>query len=110
MFAIIATEELDQLGQFQVKQLKNRYSDPGMFRRFIVGVDKSRMKLFDVEQSAQDDIIEHDTPVFDNSEHSERSRELLLMTMVQSLMSPTLVKNLIVVNYSKTLSDNIRCI
>ena len=76
MFAIITTEELDQLQQYQVKQLKNRYSDPGMFRRFIVGVDKSRMKLFDVEQSAQDDIIEHDTPVFDNSEHSERSREL----------------------------------
>ena len=67
MFSIIATEELDQLGQFQVKQLKNRYSDPGMFRRFIVGVDKSRMKLFDVEQSAQDDIINDDgpTPVFD---------------------------------------------
>ena len=73
MFAIISTEELDQLQQYQVKQLKNRYSDPGMFRRFIIGVDKSRMKLFDVEQTAQDDIINDDTPVFDNS---ERSREL----------------------------------
>ena len=73
MFAIISTEELDQLQQYQVKQLKNRYSDPGMFRRFIIGVDKSRMKLFDVEQTAQDDIINDDTPVFDSS---ERNREL----------------------------------
>jgi replicative DNA helicase len=73
MFAIISTEELDQLQQYQVKQLKNRYSDPGMFRRFILGVDKSRMKLFDVEQSAHDDIIQDDAPVFDSS---ERSREL----------------------------------
>ena len=72
MFAIIATEELDQLNQFQVKQLKNRYSDPGMFRRFIIGVDKSRMKLFDVEQTAQDDIINDDTPSFDLSDTGEK--------------------------------------
>ena len=67
MFAIISTEELDQLQQYQVKQLKNRYSDPGMYRRFIIGVDKARMKLFDVEQTAQDDIINDDTPVFDTT-------------------------------------------
>ena len=67
MFAIISTEELDQLNQYQVKQLKNRYSDPGMYRRFIIGVDKGRMKLFDVEQTAQDDIINDDTPAFDNT-------------------------------------------
>ena len=67
MFAIISTEELDQLQQFQVKQLKNRYSDPGMYRRFIIGVDKARMKLFDVEQTAQDDIINDDGPVFDTT-------------------------------------------
>ena len=67
MFAIISTEELDQLNQYQVKQLKNRYSDPGMYRRFIIGVDKGRMKLFDVEQTAQDDVINDDTPVFDNT-------------------------------------------
>ena len=72
MFAIISTEELDQLQQYQVKQLKNRYSDPGMFRRFILGVDKARMKLFDVEQTAQDDIINDDTPVFDNSETGQQ--------------------------------------
>lgn len=68
MFAIIATEELDQLNQFQVKQLKNRYSDPGLYRRFVIGVDKSKMKLFDVEQTAQDDIINDDTPGFDNTQ------------------------------------------
>ena len=62
MFAIIATEELDDLGQFQVKQLKNRYSDPGMFRRFIIGVDKAKMMLYDVEQSAQGDLMNDDTP------------------------------------------------
>ena len=67
MFAIISTEELDQLQQYQVKQLKNRYSDPGMYRRFIIGVDKARMKLFDVEQTAQDDIINDDGPVFDTT-------------------------------------------
>ena len=68
MFAIISTEELDQLNQFQVKQLKNRYSDPGLYRRFVIGVDKSKMKLFDVEQTAQDDIINDDTPGFDNTQ------------------------------------------
>ena len=71
MFAIISTEELDQLNQYQVKQLKNRYSDPGMYRRFMIGVDKGRMKLFDVEQTAQDDIINDDTPVFDNTTTGE---------------------------------------
>ncbi len=68
MFAIISTEELDQLNQFQVKQLKNRYSDPGLYRRFVIGVDKGKMKLFDVEQTAQDDIINDDTPGFDNTQ------------------------------------------
>ena len=73
MFAIIATEELDQLGQFQVKQLKNRYSDPGMFRRFIIGVDKAKMMLYDVEQSAQGDLMNDDTPS-GNSDDSDRRK------------------------------------
>ena len=58
MFALISTEESEQLGQILVKQLKNRYNDPTMNKRFAVGVDRSKMKLYDVEQSAQDDIIE----------------------------------------------------
>ena len=53
MFAVISTEELEKLGQLMVKQLKNRYNDPTFHKRFIVGVDRSRMKLYDVEPSAQ---------------------------------------------------------
>jgi hypothetical protein len=74
MFAIIATEELDQLGQFQVKQLKNRYSDPGLFRRFIIGVDKAKMLLYDVEQSAQVGLMNDDTPSGGNSDDPDRRK------------------------------------
>lgn len=58
MFALIVTEELENLNQIMVKQLKNRYNDPAMNKRFVIGVDRSRMKLYDCEQSAQDDIID----------------------------------------------------
>jgi hypothetical protein len=58
MFAVISTEELEKLGQLMVKQLKNRYNDPTFHKRFIVGVDRSRMKLYDVEASAQTLISE----------------------------------------------------
>lgn len=53
MFAVISTEELEKLGQLMVKQLKNRYNDPTFHKRFIIGVDRARMKLYDVEPSAQ---------------------------------------------------------
>jgi len=53
MFALISNDELDQLGQLKVKQLKNRFGDPSMNRSFIIGVDRSKMRLFDVEASAQ---------------------------------------------------------
>jgi len=53
MFALISTEELQQLNQIMVKQLKNRYNDPSMNKKFVVGVDRSKMKLYDVEDSAQ---------------------------------------------------------
>ena len=58
MFALISTEELEQLGQIMVKQLKNRYNDPTIFKRFIVGIDRAKMSLYDCEQSAQEDIID----------------------------------------------------
>ena len=58
MFALISTEELEQLGQIMVKQLKNRYNDPTMNKRFIVGIDRAKMRLYDCEQSAQDDILD----------------------------------------------------
>jgi replicative DNA helicase len=73
MFALISTEELAELGQIMVKQLKNRYNDPNIDRRFIVGVDRSKMRLFDVEQSAQEDLL--DGPVMDNTKFGEEDYE-----------------------------------
>jgi hypothetical protein len=58
MFALISTEELEALGQIMVKQLKNRYNDPTVFKRFVVGIDRAKMRLYDVEQSAQKDILD----------------------------------------------------
>ena len=58
MFALISTEELEGLGQIMVKQLKNRYNDPTMNKRFVVGIDRAKMRLYDCEQSAQDDILD----------------------------------------------------
>ena len=58
MFALISTEELEQLGQIMVKQLKNRYNDPTIYKRFIVGIDRAKMRLYDCEQSAQNDILD----------------------------------------------------
>tara|TARA_B100001559_G_scaffold166490_1_gene139530 strand:+ start:1746 stop:3119 length:1374 start_codon:yes stop_codon:yes gene_type:complete len=59
MFALISTEELEGLGQIMVKQLKNRYNDINMFKRFCIGVDRSKMRLYDCEQSAQEDILDN---------------------------------------------------
>ena len=58
MFALISSEELEELGQIMVKQLKNRYSDPTQYKRFSLGIDRAKMRLYDVEQSAQNDIID----------------------------------------------------
>jgi archaellum biogenesis ATPase FlaH len=73
MFALISTEELQDLGQIMVKQLKNRYSDPGVNRRFVVGIDRSKMRLYDVEQSAQEDLL--DGPVMDSTKFGEEDFE-----------------------------------
>ena len=69
MFALISTEELQQLGQIMVKQLKNRYNDPTQNKRFVVGVDRSKMRLFDVDPNEQ--TLTDDTPVFDKSDAGE---------------------------------------
>jgi replicative DNA helicase len=65
MFALISSEELEELGQIMVKQLKNRYNDPTFHKRFTVGVDRAKMKLYDIEQSAQKGIADagHDKPL-----------------------------------------------
>ena len=59
MFALIKTDELEELGQILVKQLKNRYNDLTIFKRFVVGVDRAKMRLYDCEQSAQDDLLDN---------------------------------------------------
>lgn len=58
MFALISTEELEKLNQMLVKQLKNRYNDPTLNKRFVIGVDRAKMKLYDVEQSAQEGLVD----------------------------------------------------
>ena len=58
MFALISTDELEELGQIMVKQLKNRYNDPTIFKRFIVGIDRAKMRLYDCEQTAQTDVVD----------------------------------------------------
>jgi replicative DNA helicase len=66
MFALISTEELQQLGQMMVKQLKNRYNDPGVNKKFVIGVDRAKMRLYDVESNAQDLIdsgMDDDKPI-----------------------------------------------
>jgi hypothetical protein len=65
MFALISTEELEALGQLMVKQLKNRYNDPTLNRRFVVGIERAKMRLFDVDSSEQ--TLQDDTPVFSKS-------------------------------------------
>ena len=58
MFALISTSELEELGQILVKQLKNRYNDPTVNKRFVIGIDRAKMRLYDCEQSAQEDILD----------------------------------------------------
>ena len=58
MFALITSEELEELGQLMVKQLKNRYSDPTMHKRFVIGIDRAKMRLYDVEQTGQDGLAD----------------------------------------------------
>ena len=70
MFALISTEELERSGQLMVKQLKNRYNDPTKYKRFVIGVDRAKMRLYDAEES--DQTLMDDTPVFDKSTSAER--------------------------------------
>ena len=70
MFALVSNEELEAQNQIMIKQLKNRYNDPATHKRFVVGIDRSRMKLFDVSESQQN--LVQDVPVFDNSTGQEK--------------------------------------
>ena len=75
MFALISNEELEGLGQIMVKQLKNRYNDPSANKRFVIGVDRSKMKLYDVEQSAQQIMDSGQAPVADYSQNNVKKFE-----------------------------------
>jgi hypothetical protein len=76
MFALITNEELQQLNQIMVKQLKNRYSDPNDYKRFVVGVDRAKMRLYDTEPDAQNGITDSgqpdDTPPLNTFGNRER--------------------------------------
>ena len=79
MFALVSNEELEQLNQIIVKQLKNRYNDPSFYKRFVIGVDRAKMKLYDVEASAQIGLsdagqVQDDVPMFDKSEFGKRQK------------------------------------
>ena len=78
MFALVSNEELEGLNQIIVKQLKNRYNDPSFYKRFVIGVDRAKMKLYDVEASAQtlSDSGKHDDdePMFDKSNFGRRQK------------------------------------
>lgn len=76
MFALVSNEELEALNQIIVKQLKNRYNDPNHYKRFVIGVDRAKMKLYDVEASAQEGLSDSgskdDKPLFDKSDFGKR--------------------------------------
>ena len=71
MIALIASDELNQLNQILVKQLKNRYSDVTNYKRFVVGIDRAKMRLYDTEASAQDGLVD-DSPIMDNTPTGQR--------------------------------------
>ena len=73
MFALITTEELEQSNQIMVKQLKNRYNDPTQYKRFVLGMDRTKIRLYDVAESEQD--LTDDTPLMDKSDLGKRMNE-----------------------------------
>ena len=75
MFALISTEELEGLGQIMVKQLKNRYNDPTYNRRFVIGVDRTKMRLYDCEQTAQDDLLDSGQEVEYNEDEQKTTKK-----------------------------------
>jgi len=74
MFALISNEELDQSGQIMVKQLKNRYNDPGKYKRFVIGIDRSKMRLYDVDIKEQT-LVDDGIPVFDKTPSGDKFKD-----------------------------------
>ena len=77
MFALISTEELEGANQLMVKQLKNRYNDPTVYKRFVIGIDRAKMKLYDCDQSAQEDIVDSGQEEEYNNEDKETKKSKL---------------------------------
>ena len=78
MFALISTDELEEINQILVKQLKNRYNDPTSNKKFIIGIDRAKMRLYDVEQKAQVDLVDSgqdDVPAFDKATNGRMSKK-----------------------------------
>jgi len=83
MFALISNEELDRSNQILVKQLKNRYNDPTIYKRFVIGVDRSKMKLKNIADADKNLVNDQpDIPVFDNTKYAERERQDKLKSLV----------------------------
>ena len=74
MFALVSNEELEQSGQIMVKQLKNRYNDPNKNKRFVVGIDRSKMRLYDVEATDQT-LVDDGVPVFDKTPSGDKFKD-----------------------------------
>lgn len=82
LLALISTPELEELNQIMVKQLKNRYADPTIFRKFVVGIDRSKMRLYDVDQTAQKDILDsgQDKEYNNEEDHSDLKQKFRSFT------------------------------
>jgi archaellum biogenesis ATPase FlaH len=74
MFALISNEELERSGQIMVKQLKNRYNDPGLYKRFVIGIDRSKMRLFDIDVKEQT-LVDDGIPVFDKTPSGDKFKD-----------------------------------
>ena len=74
MIALVSTDELQELNQIMVKQLKNRYNDPTINRRFVIGIDRAKMRLYNLEENAQSNVMNDDVVVMDNTKFGEREK------------------------------------
>jgi replicative DNA helicase len=74
MFALVSNEELEQSGQIMVKQLKNRYNDPNKYKRFVVGIDRAKMRLYDVDPVDQN-LVDDGIPVFDKTPSGDKFKD-----------------------------------
>jgi hypothetical protein len=75
MLAFVSNEELEQSGQIMIKQLKNRYNDPNKHKRFVVGIDRSKMRLYDVNDTDEQSLVDDSIPVFDRTPAGDKFKD-----------------------------------